>query len=127
MSATVFDMLGGEEGLRILVDRFYHHMDTRPDAKHIRDMHPADLSSSKDKLWRFLVGRFGGPNLYMEKYGHPRLRARHFPFAIGDEEALAWVVCMQAALEEQVPDPGLRNELLAFFSQVAQFMKNQPE
>lgn len=122
---TVFEHLGGEEGLRVLVDRFYHHMDVRPDAQRIRKMHPKDLTESKDKLWRFLVGRFGGPNLYMEKYGHPRLRMRHMPFPIGDEDALAWVTCMDLALAEQVDNPQLRTELLAFFSQVAQFMKNK--
>lgn len=122
---TVFEHLGGEEGLKVLVDRFYFHMDTRPDAKRIRKMHPSDLSESKDKLWRFLVGRFGGPNLYMEKYGHPRLRMRHMPFPIGDEDALAWVTCMDLALAEQVQHPQLRTELLAFFSQVAQHMKNR--
>lgn len=122
---TVFDHLGGEEGLRVLVDRFYFHMDARTDSQGIRKMHPKDLGESKDKLWRFLVGRFGGPNLYVEKHGHPRLRMRHMPFAIGDAEALAWVTCMDLALAEQVESPELRTELLAFFSQVAQHMKNK--
>lgn len=122
---TVFDHLGGEEGIKTLVDRFYFYMDTRPDSQRIRKMHPADLTESKDKLWRFLVGRFGGPNLYVEKHGHPRLRGRHMPFPIGDAEALAWVTCMDLAMAEQVENVQLRTELMSFFSQVAQHMKNK--
>ena len=122
---TVFEHLGGEEGLRVLVDRFYFHMDQRKDSQRIRKMHPKDLTESKDKLWRFLVGRFGGPNLYVEKHGHPRLRMRHRHFPIGDEEALAWVTCMDLALAEQVEHPQLRAELMSFFAQVAQHMKNK--
>ena len=81
-----FERIGGEEGVRALVDRFYDLMDTLPEAAGIRAMHPRDLRMSREKLYLFLVGWLGGPPLYVERFGHPRLRARHLPFPIGDSE-----------------------------------------
>mgnify|MGYP002856073165 CR=1 FL=1 len=121
----MYEMLGQEQGIRNLVDRFYEVMDTAIEAKAIRAMHPNDLSSSKDKLVWFLSGRFGGPNIYIEKYGHPRLRMRHMPFAIDSDAAQAWMFCMRQALEEEVESLDLRRELMAFFEQVAHFMRNR--
>lgn len=121
---TVFDALGGEAGVRSLVDRFYDRMDARPDAAAIRAMHPADLGESRRKLWMFLVGRFGGPPLYEAERGHPRLRARHLPFAVDADAARAWMACMDDALEP-IGDPQLREELRAFFAQVADHMRNR--
>ena len=120
-----FALLGGEPGVRALVDRFYDLMDTRPDAATIRAMHPPDLSESRDKLFWFLVGRFGGPPMYEERVGHPRLRARHIPFAVDQDAADAWMGCMNQALSEQVSDKTVREALSAFFTQVADFMRNR--
>ncbi len=122
---SAYEFLGREEGLRRLVDRFYELMDTLPEAATIRAMHPQDLSESAEKLWMFLVGRFGGPQLYVEKHGHPRLRGRHMPFAVDDEAARAWMLCMDQALEEQVAEGAEREELSAFFTHIAQHMKNR--
>jgi len=122
---TAYELLGREEGIRTLVDRFYELMDVLPEAVTIRAMHPEDLTESADKLWMFLVGRFGGPNLYVERHGHPRLRMRHAPFAVDAEAASAWMVCMNRALDEQVEDPAARKELKAFFAMVAQHMRNR--
>lgn len=122
---SAFDLLGGEAGVRTLVDRFYDEMERLPVAAEIRAMHPADLSGSRDKLWMFLVGRFGGPDLYVERYGHPRLRQRHMPFPIGEAEAAAWMACMDVALQEVVAHEALRAELHTFFEGVAAFMRNR--
>lgn len=123
--STAFEALGGEPGIRQLVDRFYELMDTRPDAGVIRAMHPEDLSESRDKLCWFLVGRLGGPPMYEERIGHPRLRARHSPFAIDTAAVDAWMGCMDQALEEQVSDPALRALLTKFLGEVARFMQNR--
>lgn len=123
---TAFDRLGGEAGVRALVDRFYDEMERLPEAATVRAMHPADLAESRRKLWMFLVGRLGGPPLYEQERGHPRLRARHLPFAIGPEEAGAWMACMQRALEATVEPGPLRDELQQFLGQVAGHMVNRP-
>jgi hemoglobin len=119
-----FELLGGEAGIRALVDRFYALMDSLPEAATIRAMHPADLTASRDKLLWFLVGRFGGPPMYEQRFGHPRLRMRHAPFAVDSAAAEAWMRCMDGALAEQVPDEAIRAELSSFFRQVAMFMRN---
>lgn len=124
-SPTPFELLGGEAGVRRLVDRFYDHMEDLPEARRIRAMHPADLSESREKLWMFLVGRLGGPPLYVQAHGHPRLRARHMPFPIAQAEADAWMACMRLALAEEVQQPDLRAALEEFFHQVARFMRNR--
>ena len=117
--------LGAEAAVRALVDRFYDLMDERPDAADIRAMHPDDLGSSRDKLHWFLCGFLGGPNLYVERVGHPRLRRRHLPFPIGDAARDAWMACMSRALEEQVPDAALRESLEQAFTHTASHMRNQ--
>jgi hemoglobin len=122
---TLYEKLGGEAGVRRLVDRFYDLMDTLPEARAIRDMHPRDLATSRDKLFKFLSGWLGGPSLYMEEYGHPRLRARHMPFTIGDAERDAWLMCMQKALDEFDLDPLLRNQIMFSLRQTADHMRNQ--
>ena len=122
---TLYDALGGAVGLRALVDRFYALMDTLPEARTIRAMHPADLSGSVEKLFEFLSGWTGGPPLYIEKHGHPRLRARHMPFPIDTPAAQAWMRCMSQALTEQVPDAQLRDQLVAAFTNVAAHMRNR--
>ena len=120
-----YEFLGREDGVRALVDRFYDLMDTIPQAKTIRALHPPDLSESRDKLYWFLVGRFGGPPLYQQRFGHPRLRGRHMPFAVDTAAAEAWLLCMGKALDEQVGPGPERDEISDFFRQVAMFMRNQ--
>ena len=124
MEKTLFEVLG-DGRIRALVDRFYDHMDVVPEAAGIRAMHPADLSGSRDKLYWFLVGWSGGPPLFVQRFGHPRLRARHLPFAIGDDEALQWMQCMRLALAEVIAEAPLRATLEATFGQIAEHMRNQ--
>jgi len=122
---SIYEQLGQEDGIRRIVDKFYTIMDTLPEVSTLRKMHPPELESSKDKLTWFLVGRFGGPNLFVERVGSPRLRARHMPFHIDLDAAEEWMRCMNQALEEEVGDEPLRNQLRVFFAQVALHMRNR--
>ena len=122
---TPYELLGGEEGVRRLVDRFYDLMDALPEADGIRQMHAKSLKISRRKLFMFMSGWLGGPSLYIEEYGHPRLRARHMPFAIGESEADQWMRCMRQALAENVEQEGLREFLDERLTHVANHMRNQ--
>ncbi|HRH81973.1 MAG TPA: group II truncated hemoglobin [Thiobacillaceae bacterium] len=122
---THYQRIGGETQVRRLVDHFYDHMDELPEAWGIRKLHAQDLSGSRQKLFEFLTGWMGGPQLYVEKHGHPMLRARHLPFPIGDEERDQWLMCMRLALDEVVPDEALRAELYAAFVKVGDHMRNR--
>jgi hemoglobin len=124
---TPYEALGGEAGLHQLVQRFYHLMDTLPEAWEIRRLHPEDLAGSADKLFMYLSGYLGGPNLFIQKFGHPRLRARHLPFGIGAVERDQWLLCMRQALEEQAVDPALGDALFKALSDLADHMRNRPE
>jgi hemoglobin len=124
---TPYLLLGGDAGVRRLVDRFYDLMDEVPEYHGIRKMHPQDMSTSRDKLYAFLSGWLGGPPLYMEKYGHPMLRARHLPFQIGIPERDAWLACMLQAMEDNHVEETLRMALLKAFYGTADWMRNKPE
>jgi hemoglobin len=127
MTRTLYDDIGGAVPLRALTDRFYDHMSELPGATIIRALHPEDLASSREKLFMFLSGFTGGPELYREAHGHPRLRARHLPFRIGAAERDAWLACMRRALDDLGWPVPLRVELMMSFEQVADFMRNAPE
>lgn len=127
MSQTsAYELLGGEAGLERLVRRFYALMDELPEAAGIRALHGSTLEGSQSKLFKFLSGWLGGPNLYWAEYGHPRLRMRHFPFAIGPHERDQWMLCMNRALDECVSHPLLRERLREALGQTADHMINQP-
>lgn len=116
----------GEDTVKKLVNRFYDLMDSDPMAAGIRALH-ADLDSSRDKLYRFLVGRFGGPPLYVEKFGHPMLRAKHAPFRIGRAERDQWLMCMRRAMRDCIESEELIPVLDDFFAMVADSMINTTE
>jgi len=122
---TPYQMLGGAAGVRRLVDRFYALMDEVPEYHGIRKLHPADLSVSAEKLYLFLSGWLGGPPLYVEKHGHPMLRARHMPFSIGIAERDAWLACMLQAMEDSGVAEPLRTALLKAFFGTADWMRNR--
>ena len=125
-SPTPYELLGGEARLRALVDRFYALMDEVPEYRGIRRLHPPDLAGSREKLRLFLSGWLGGPPLYVARYGHPMLRARHLPFPIGEAERDAWLACMEEAMMlEDVPEP-LRKALAQAFLRTADHMRNRP-
>ncbi len=123
---TPYELLGGEQVLFRLVERFYALMDSEPEFYAVRKLHPEDLSGSRDKLFMFLSGWLGGPPLYAEKIGHPMLRARHLPFSIGKAERDAWLACMARALEDTGVEPQMRQWLLQQFFGTADWMRNRP-
>lgn len=122
-----YQRIGGDAALRRLVDRFYELMDELPEAYAARRIHPADLGESGNKLFDFLSGWLGGPQRFIEKHGHPMLRRRHLPYAIGPEERDQWLLCMNMALEETVTDIPLRDTLYAQFAQLGEHMRNRGE
>ncbi len=124
---TIYSMLGGEVAVRGLVDRFYDLMSELPAARPIREMHPQDLTDSRDKLFKFLSGFWGGPSLYIQQYGHPMLRGRHLPFPIGDSERDQWMLCMTQAIDELIDNKPLADHLKMTFHRTANHMRNQHE
>lgn len=124
---SLYELLGKENGIRTLVDHFYDAMEQTPETRGVRDMHPQDLSSSRDKLYWFLVGWSGGPQMYVEKFGHPRLRARHLPFKIGKSERDQWLYCFQKALVKMNYPEKTSEYLFSSIIRLADHMRNQPE
>jgi hemoglobin len=124
---TPYDLLGGDDGLRALVHRFYRLMDELPEAYGIRRLHPQDLSGSEEKLYMFLSGWLGGPPLFVRKHGHPRLRARHLPFPIDVAERDQWLMCMRLALDQQPVEATLRDKLYAALADLADHMRNRAQ
>nr|WP_206362974.1 group II truncated hemoglobin [Stenotrophobium rhamnosiphilum] len=125
MPDTLYEALGGEAAIRKLVDRFYDLMATQPEFVAIRILHPPDMSGSRDKLFWFLCGWMGGPNHFIERFGHPRLRARHLPFSIGIVERDQWLACMFMAMDQCEVPQDLRLQLDQSFTATADWMRNQ--
>lgn len=123
-SPTIFERIGGAEGVHKLVRRFYDLMDRLPEAYAVRQLHPQDLHQSAKSLQLFLSGWFGGPPLYSEQRGHPRLRMRHMPYRISKVERDEWMMCMNQALDEQLNEPKLKGAILGAFSSMADHMIN---
>ncbi len=122
---TPYAALGGEAVLRKLTKRFYELMDTLPEAKACRDIHPKDLSRSEEKLFEYLSGWLGGPPLFTDKYGPPMLRRRHLPAKIGGAEAEGWLLCFRQAWAEVIGDNALGAALLPQIDALGQHMINQ--
>lgn len=120
-----YELLGGEAVVRRLVDTFYDQMDEDPDFFGIRKLHPASLAASRDKLFMFLTGWLGGPPLYTSEFGHPRLRARHLPYAIGEAERDQWMACMAKASKVVGIELSMRERLIASFANTADWMRNR--
>lgn len=123
---TPYQLIGGEASVLRLCASFYELMNTVPQFATIRALHPSDLQSSRDKLFMFLSGWLGGPDLYVQNIGQPMLRRRHLPFAIGESERDQWVACMLLAMEAIGIDEELRQQLSQSFFRTADFMRNQP-
>jgi hemoglobin len=121
---TLYEVIGGESRLRELVDRFYDLMQLEPEFAGIHAMHPVPNDGSREKLFMFLSGWMGGPNLYIERHGHPRLRARHLPYAIGTSERDQWLRAMAWAMEDIGIEESLRVRLMESFYQTADWMRN---
>ena len=122
---TLYEAIGGDQTVRALTRRFYQLMDTLPEAARCRAVHPPSLERSEAKLYDYLTGYLGGPPVYVEKYGHPRLRSRHFAAAIGPEETAKWLLCFRRALDETVENAKLREIIWAPVERLAHHMQNR--
>lgn len=120
-SQSVYTIAGGEAGFRRLVDLFYQKVAADP---VLRPMFPDDLEPGKHWQLLFLTQFFGGPALYAEERGHPRLRQRHFPFPINQQARDHWLSHMLAAIDEAgIPEPA-RGEMRAYFERASVMMIN---
>ena len=124
---TIYQQIGGETGLREFVDGLYNSMDDLPEVAQVRDMHTGDLSYARDRLFMFLSGMLGGPPLYMETFGHPRLRRRHLHFEIGNEERDQWLLCAQKSADNLCVESSAKNALMAELSAMANHLRNKPD
>ena len=122
-SPRLYDRVGGEAFFFSLVDRFYAGVEQDP---VLRPLYPEDLGPGKHHLAQLLVQYWGGPATYSQQRGHPRLRMRHFPFAIGSAERDAWVRHMRAAVETSDASPADQETLLAYFESAATSLVNRP-
>lgn len=127
MQNSHYQRIGGEATVLKLVNRFYDLMDELQETKEIRLLHAPDLSDAREKLFLFLSSWLGGPPLYINKYGHPRLRQRHMPFPIGIKERDQWMLCMTRAMQDVKIDEAIQQELTAAFFKTADFMRNKDE
>ncbi len=121
-AATPYEEIGGDAGVRGLVDRFYDVIEA--ESPELRAMLPANTSGSRQKLYEYLSGWLGGPPLYTIKRGHPQLRRRHLPFSIGPDPAAEWMRCMAVAMDDAGIEDPLREFLLDRFSPLADHMRN---
>jgi hemoglobin len=122
-AATPYEEIGGEDAVRRLVEAFYDRIDA--ESPGLRAMLPRDDSGSRQKLFEFLSGWLGGPQLYVARRGHPRMRLRHMPFSIGTAQAHEWLRCMGEAMDDCQLDGALRHYLDVRFQQMALHMVNQ--
>jgi hemoglobin len=120
---TLYDRAGGTPFFEALVGRFYEGVEADPD---LRPVYPEpDLAGARHRLTLFLIQYWGGPTTYDAERGHPRLRMRHAPFAIGPAERDRWLVHMRAAVTELAPPAEVADELERYFAMAADAMRNR--
>ncbi len=125
LTESLYSRLGGETVLREFVDQLYGFMDSTPEVAHVRAMHSPDLSHARQRLFMFLSGMLGGPPLYAEAFGHPRLRRQHLKFEIGNEERDQWLSCAQNAADQLAISAETRHDLMAELTAMASHLRNQ--
>ena len=123
--ATPFEWMGGEERVKALIERFYDLMDLEPEFARLRQVHGPSQDQTRERTFWFLCGWLGGPQYYTEKFGHPRLRARHMHVPIGIQERDEWLACMDRAMGETGVPEDLRAHLRTSLFQTADWMRNQ--
>jgi len=122
---TPYEIIGGKTGAQNLSKRFYDIMEQDEYARPLLELHPQPLERIRIVFFEFLSGWLGGPDLFTEKYGHPMLRKRHLPFLIDEELRNQWIYCMNKALDIEIDNPLLRQNLKKSFLQLATHMINQ--
>ena len=124
---TIYGLIGGGEGVQQLTDRFYDLMELEPQYAELRALHGETLDYARERLFQFLSGWLGGPPLYEQAHGHPRLRQRHFPFAVTMQTRNQWIACFAQALQELQADPLWAEAVLIRLFALADWMRNQDE
>ena len=122
---TLYQAIGGDPVVRALTHRFYELMDSLPEARNVRAVHPPSLMGSEEKFFEYMTGYLGGPPLYTDKRGHPRLRSRHFVAEIGPVERDEWLLCFRRALDETIASQSLRDLIWAPVERLAYHMQNR--
>ncbi|MBT1446279.1 group II truncated hemoglobin [Shewanella sp. JM162201] len=123
--SNAYDMIGGDKTIRAIAHSFYARMQQGDDTQKLLAMHPGPIAQSEQKLYEFLSGWLGGPQLFQQKYGHPALRARHMPFAIDEEMRDQWLTCMKYALNKELTNPEHREVIYQAIATLADHMRNQ--
>lgn len=119
-----YEQIGGEDMIKRLVEAFYNRVAKDP---NLSPIFPDDLTETARKQTQFLTQFLGGPPLYTDEHGHPRLRARHMPFEITPKRASAWLACMTEAMDEVGLDGSLREQFYSRLVMTAHHMVNHPD
>lgn len=122
---TPYEIVGGELKVRRIADRFYDIMDSAPEAASIRALHGRDLTEVRERLFEFLSGWLGGPPLYFRRPNHKCIMSAHRPFAIGEAERDAWMMCMRQALKDVGLPADYRTVLDEAFARMAEAFRNR--
>ena len=127
MSEPLYDRIGGAPTIAALVDRFYDNMEIWSQARHLRSLHREDLTDTRQVLKDYLTEWLGGPALFSQVKGHPRMKMRHMHVPIGTAERDAWMECMSEALEATISDAPSRQQIHTSMANLADWMRNKPE
>ncbi len=122
---SLYDRIGGEAGVRRFTRRFYELMDSVPEAAACRAIHSPSLAGAEQKLFEYLSGWLGGPQLFVERHGAPMLRRRHLAAAIGPDETAGWLLCFRRALVDTIEDEDIRAAILPQIEMLARHMQNR--
>jgi len=125
-SSSLYQQIGGEKVVRQLSDSFYDIMQAEPEVKALRQIHTRDLTETRQRFFEFMSGWLGGPPLFEQNYGHPRLRARHLHVKVDQIMISQWLYCMNKALENTVPQRKYRQLIYQNLQPLAQHMLNTP-
>jgi hemoglobin len=123
--SNAYDLIGGDKVIWALAQEFYRQMQNRTETQALLALHRAPIAESEQKLYEFLSGWLGGPQLYQQKHGNPALRARHMPFAVDEAMRDQWLICMTAAINQCIKKPEHRQAILEAISTLADHMRNQ--
>ncbi|MGP1834943.1 globin [Shewanella sp. 11B5] len=122
--SNAYDLIGGDKVIRAIAHDFYQQMQTRPETQTLLAIHRSPMQESEQKLYEYLSGWLGGPLLYQQKHGHPALRARHMPFAIDESMRDQWLICMRAAIQNNIKKPEHQQVIIQAISTLADNMRN---
>ena len=123
--SNAYDIIGGDKVIRAIAHDFYQQMQTRPETQALLAIHRSPIVDSEQKLYEFLSGWLGGPQLYQQKHGHPALRARHMSFAIDESMRDQWLICMRAAIINTIKKPEHQQVIIQAISTLADNMRNR--